>query len=191
MNSIVMPDSRIDRVLHSSDEIAAAVTRLGQDIARDYAGRDLVLVTALKGGAIFLADLCRAIDLPLTIDFMAVSSYGPGAIGSVRITKDLDDPIEGRDVLMVEDIIDTGLTLNYLLKSLRDRQPASLEVCVLFNKPAHRLLDIPLKYKGFDLPDRFVVGYGLDLRERYRNLPFIGLLSAEALSNQDHLSECP
>ena len=171
-----MPDSRIDRVLHSSDEIAAAVTRLGQDIARDYAGRDLVLVTALKGGAIFLADLCRAIDLPLTIDFMAVSSYGPGAIGSVRITKDLDDPIEGRDVLMVEDIIDTGLTLNYLLRVLRQRAPASLAVCTLLDKDVRRFMDPPIEYRGFSVPDRFVVGYGLDLDGLWRNLPYIATL---------------
>ena len=169
------------------------VAELGRSISADYAGKCPGLVGVLKGVLCLMADLLRVIDIPVEVDFLAVSSYSAEARnkGVVRLVKDLEIPINERHVLFVEDVIDTGLTLNYLLKSLRDRQPASLEVCVLFNKPAHRLLDIPLKYKGFDLPDRFVVGYGLDLRERYRNLPFIGLLSAEALSNQDHLSECP
>jgi hypoxanthine phosphoribosyltransferase len=126
------------------------------------------------------------------VDFLAVSSYSNEARnkGVVRLVKDLEIPIHNRHVLFVEDVIDTGLTLNYLLRSLRDRQPASLEVCVLFNKPGRRLIDIPLKYNGFDLPDRFVVGYGLDHQERYRNLPFIGLLKPEAFQNPDHLREC-
>lgn len=183
----------IREVVISEEQLRQRVAELGRSISADYAGKCPVLVGVLKGVLFLMADLLRVIDIPVEVDFLAVSSYSAEARnkGVVRLVKDLEIPINERHVLFVEDVIDTGLTLNYLLKSLRDRQPASLEVCVLFNKPAHRLLDIPLKYKGFDLPDRFVVGYGLDLRERYRNLPFIGLLSAEALSNQDHLSECP
>jgi hypoxanthine phosphoribosyltransferase len=132
-----------------------------------------------------MADLLRAITIPVEVDFMAVSSYTAEARekGVVRLIKDLEAPITGRHVLFVEDIVDTGLTLSYLLRSLRARQPASLEVCVLFNKPKRRLIDIPLKYKGFDLPDRLVVGWGLDYRELYRNLPFVGLLRAEVFQN--------
>lgn len=183
----------IREVVISEEQLRQRVAELGKSISADYAGKCPVLVGVLKGVLFLMADLLRVIDIPVEVDFLAVSSYSAEARnkGVVRLVKDLEIPINERHVLFVEDVIDTGLTLNYLLKSLRDRQPASLEVCVLFNKPAHRLLDIPLKYKGFDLPDRFVVGYGLDLRERYRNLPFIGLLCAEALSNQDHLSECP
>ena len=129
--------------------------------------------------SIFLADLCRRIDLPHTVDFMAVSSYGPGAAGSVRITKDLDDPIEGRDVLMIEDIIDTGLTLNYLLRVLRARKPASLAVCTLLDKDVRRIVDLPIEYRGFAVPDRFVVGYGLDLEGVWRNLPYVATLHDE------------
>ncbi len=183
----------IREVVISEEQLRQRVAELGKSISADYAGKCPVLVGVLKGVLFLMADLLRVIDIPVEVDFLAVSSYSAEARnkGVVRLVKDLEIPINERHVLFVEDVIDTGLTLNYLLKSLRDRQPASLEVCVLFNKPAHRLLDIPLKYKGFDLPDRFVVGYGLDLRERYRNLPFIGMLCAEALSNQDHLSECP
>ncbi|MBN2840025.1 MAG: hypoxanthine phosphoribosyltransferase, partial [Coriobacteriia bacterium] len=128
----------MDRILFSEEQVTEAVARLGREITADYAGRDLALITVLKGGAIFLADLCRAIELPLTLDFMAISAYGPGAAGAVRITKDLDDAIEGRDVLIVEDIIDTGLTLSYLLRVLRQRRPASLAVCTLLDKDARR-----------------------------------------------------
>lgn len=172
----VFPDPRIDGVLLEPSEIQAAVKRLGAEITKDYAGRDLALVTVLRGGVIFLADLCREIDLPLTLDFMAISSYGPGATGSVRITKDLDDPIEGRDLLVVEDIIDTGLTLSYLLRVLKQRQPASLSVCVLLDKDARRIADLPIDYRGFRVPDRFLVGYGLDLGGMWRALPYVATL---------------
>lgn len=176
---VQLSDSRIDRILISAEEIADAVARLGAQITEDYRGRDLVLITVLKGGLVFLADLCRHVDLPHSIDFMAVSSYGPGAAGSVRITKDLDDPIEGRDVLMIEDIIDTGLTLNYLLRVLRARKPASLAVCTLLDKDVRRLMDLPIEYRGFSVPDRFLVGYGLDLEGVWRNLPYVATLHDE------------
>jgi hypoxanthine phosphoribosyltransferase len=177
--TVTLPDDRMERVLLTSDQIAEAVAELGAEIAAQYASRDLALVTVLRGGSIFLADLCRAIDLPLTMDFMAISSYGPGAGGSVRITKDLDDAIEGRDVLVVEDIIDTGLTLNYLLRVLRERRPGSLAVCTLLDKDIRRLVDLPIEYRGFSIPDRFVVGYGLDLSGLWRNLPYIATLKDE------------
>ncbi len=183
----------IREVVISEEEIRRRVAELGRAISNDYAGKCPVLVGVLKGVLFLMADLLRVIEIPVEVDFLAVASYSAEARnkGMVRLIKDLEIPIYGRHVLFVEDVIDTGLTLNYLLNSLRDRQPASLEVCVLFNKPAHRLLDIPLRYKGFDLPDRFVVGYGLDLRERYRNLPFIGLLKPEAVKEQGHLPGCP
>jgi hypoxanthine phosphoribosyltransferase len=154
---------------------------MAEEVSPDYAGRTPLLVGVLKGVVPFMADLLRAITIPVEVDFMAVSSYSPEARegGVVRLIKDLEVPITGRHVLFVEDVVDTGLTLSYLLRSLRARQPASLEVCVLFNKPKRRLIDMPLRYKGFDLPDRLVVGWGLDYRELYRNLPFVGLLKAE------------
>lgn len=173
------PDSRIDRVLLGDQQIAARVRELGAQISADYAGRDLVLVTVLKGGLFFMADLSRSIEMLHTMDFMAVSSYGPGAGGAVRITKDLDETIEGRDVLMVEDIIDTGLTLNYLLRVLRERKPASLAVCTLLDKDVRRLIDLPIEYRGFAVPDRFLVGYGLDLGGVWRNLPYVATLRDE------------
>jgi hypoxanthine phosphoribosyltransferase len=168
----------IQEILHSAEDIHQRVVQIAQAISRDYAGRNPLLVGVLKGVLFFMGDLLREINVPLEIDFMAVSSYSPEARdqGYVRLVKDLELPINTRHVIFVEDVIDTGLTLNYLLQNLHARQPASLEVCVLFNKPDHRLIEIPLKYKGFDLPDRFVVGYGLDYREKYRNLPFLGLL---------------
>ncbi len=171
----------VQDVLITAEEIESKVKELGRAISRDYEGRNPLLVGVLKGVLFFMADLLRAITIPVEVDFMAVSSYSPEARdqGFVRLVKDLELPIAGRHVLFVEDVIDTGLTLNYLLRSLRARNPASLEVCVLFNKPEHRLIEIPLKYKGFDLPDRFVVGYGLDHKERYRNLPCIGLLKPQ------------
>lgn len=174
-----LPDSRIDRILITEDEITGKVRELGEQISSDYAGRDLVLITVLKGGLIFLADLCRAIDITHSMDFMSVSSYGPGVAGSVRITKDLDDSIEGRDVLMIEDIIDTGLTLNYLLRVLRARKPASLAVCTLLDKDVRRIVDLPIEYRGFAIPDRFVIGYGLDLEGVWRNLRYIATLRDE------------
>jgi len=175
----------VREILISEEELQRRVHDIAGEISRDYAGRNPLLVGVLKGVLFFMADLLQALTIPAEIDFIAVSSYSPESRqqGVVRLVKDLEIPIDGRHVLFVEDVIDTGLTLNYILKSLRARQPASLDVCVLFNKPDHRLIDIPLKYKGFDLPDRFVVGYGLDYRERYRNLPFIGLLKPEVFQS--------
>jgi hypoxanthine phosphoribosyltransferase len=170
------PDPRIDEVLLLEHQIADAVTRLGQAIARDYAGRDLALVTILKGGVVFVADLCRAIDIPLTLDFMSISAYRPNVPGVVRIMKDLDDEIGGRDVLVVEDIIDTGLSLGYLLRVLKERRPASLSVCTLMDKDVRRIVDLPIEYCGFSVPDRFLVGYGLDLNGLWRNLPYVATL---------------
>jgi hypoxanthine phosphoribosyltransferase len=171
----------IQEVLISEEEIQRKVNQIGQMISRDYQGRNPLLVGVLKGVLFFMADLLQAVTIPSEIDFIAVANYSAESReeGVVRLVKDLEIPIAGRHVLFVEDVIDTGLTLNYILQNLKARQPASLEVCVLFNKPDHRLIDIPLKYKGFDLPDRFVVGYGLDYKEKYRNLPFLGLLRPE------------
>jgi hypoxanthine phosphoribosyltransferase len=170
-------ESLIDGVFIDEERLRRRVTELGAEIARDYEGKDLVLVTMLKGGFVFLADLSRAIDLPLRVDFMAVSSYGARpAHGRVRITKDLDESVEGASIVVVEDIVDTGLTLNYLLRVLRQRDPASLEVCALLDKDVRRIVDLPVGYTGFRIPDRFVVGYGLDLDERFRNLPYIATL---------------
>jgi len=168
----------VEDILLDTDTVAARVTELGAELVRDYTGRDPVLVSVLKGSLVFLADLMRAMDVPMSIDLMEVSSYGSGteSSGQVRILKDLSKPIEGRDVIVVEDIIDTGLTLNYLLRYLGERHPASIKVCCLLDKPARRLAEIPIDYRGFTIPDRFVIGYGLDYDERYRNLPYIGVL---------------
>jgi hypoxanthine phosphoribosyltransferase len=160
-------------ILYPEAEIQGRVQELGRSIAGDYRGRSPVLVCILKGAVVFLADLFREIDLPLRVDFMSISSYGGGSEatgGVVRILKDLDQDIGGQDVIVVEDIIDTGLTLSYLLATLRARQPASLEVCTLLDKSVRRIAPVDIKYRGFDCPDRFVVGYGLDHGERYRNL---------------------
>jgi hypoxanthine phosphoribosyltransferase len=172
----------ISEILLSSAVIQERVAELGRAISKDYAGANPLLVGVLKGVVFFMADLLRSIRIPVEVDFIAISSYSPETRGQgfVRLVKDLEIPIQGRQILFVEDVIDTGLTLNYILNNLRARQPASLEVCVLFDKSERRLIDIPIKYKGFDLPDRFVVGYGLDHREKYRNLPFVGLLKPEA-----------
>jgi len=173
----------IGRILLAEAEIRQRIGELGDQISQDYAGRKPLLIGVLKGVVFFMTDLLRAITIPVSVDFMAISRYDPQrqAKGSVRLTKDLDEPVEGRHLIFVEDVVDTGLTLSYLLRILRARNPATLEVCVLFNKPAYRLVNIPLKYKGFDLPDRFVVGYGLDYKEVYRNLPFVAELRPEAL----------
>jgi hypoxanthine phosphoribosyltransferase len=161
----------------SEEEIQARVAELGRRITEDHAGREIVLVTVLRGGVFFLADLCRHIELPLRIDFMAVSSYAHGGqTGAVRITKDLDEDIEGATVLVVEDIIDTGMTLNYLLGVLRARGPAAIEIAVLLDRDVRRIVDLPIAYRGFRMPDRFIVGYGLDLRGRYRNLRYLASL---------------
>lgn len=171
----------ISKILFTAEDIQARVLQLGQEIARDYEGCHPLLVGVLKGVFPFMADLLRAITIPVEVDFMAIASYSAKARdqGLVRLQKDLDEPLDGRHVLFVEDVIDTGLTLNYLLRNLKARGPATLKVCTLFDKPQRRLVKIPIQYKGFDLPDRFVVGYGLDYRELYRNLPFVGLLKPE------------
>ena len=173
----------IAEILIPEAEVQAKVRELGREISRDYAGKDLVLISVLRGGFVFLADLCRVITLPVTIDVMAVSSYGPDArpLGVVKILKDLDESVTDREILVVEDVIDTGLTLSYLLRNLEPRAPASLKVCVLLDKPARRIVDLPIAYRGFEVPDKFVVGYGLDYRQRYRNLPYIGILTKEAV----------
>jgi hypoxanthine phosphoribosyltransferase len=175
----------ISQVLLTEEAINQRVRALGDAISQDYAGRNPLLIGVLKGVVPFMADLLRTITIPVEVDFMAVSSYSLESRdqGMVRLVKDLEAPITGRHVVFVEDIIDTGLTLNSLLRTLRARDPASLDVCVLFNKPKRRLIDIPLRYKGFDLPDRLVVGWGLDYREQYRNLPFVGLLKPEVFQN--------
>ncbi|MBX6770245.1 MAG: hypoxanthine phosphoribosyltransferase [Chloroflexi bacterium] len=159
---------------------------MGAEISRDYRGRAVHVVAVLKGSMMIVADLLRALTVPVSVDFIAVSSYGPEAraSGAVRLIKDLDESIAGRHVLVVEDVIDTGLTLNYILGVLRRRQPASLEVATLLDKPAHRLVDLPIRYIGFTLPDRFVVGYGLDFRERFRNLPFIAELREDLIEEE-------
>ncbi len=167
----------IEKLL-GAEEIDQRVRELAARITEDYRGKDPVMVGVLKGAFVMMADLSRYIDLPLEMDFIAVSSYGKetASSGVVRIVKDLDLDIEGRHVLLVEDIVDTGLTLNYLMNTLRTRNPASLEVCVLLNKPEARQVEMEVKYSGFDIPDRFVVGYGLDFAERFRHLPYIGVL---------------
>jgi hypoxanthine phosphoribosyltransferase len=173
----------VAEVLLSEEQIAAKVAELGARISADYAGRELTLVSVLKGSLPFMADLMRRIDVPLRIDLMEVSSYGGTSTessGLVRILKDLSAPIDGRDVLLVEDIIDTGLTLNYLLRYLRGKNPRSITVCALLDKPARRLVEIPIGYVGFEIPDEFVIGYGLDFGEVYRNLRFVGVLRPEA-----------
>ena len=175
--------SDVAEVLLTEEQIAAKVAELGKQISADYAGREVTLVSVLKGSLPFMADLMRRIALPLRIDLMEVSSYGGTSTessGLVRILKDLSAPIDGRDVLLVEDIIDTGLTLNYLLRYLKGKNPNSIKVCTLLDKPARRLVEIPLDYVGFEIPDAFVVGYGLDFGEVYRNLRFVGVLRPEA-----------
>lgn len=173
------PGPAVRRVLLAEEQIRDRVNELGVEIARDYAGRDLVVVTVLRGGFYFLADLTRAIDMPLAIDFMAISSYrgGKGPTGAVRLIKDLDEEITGRHVLLVEDIIDTGLTASYLLRTLEARDPEDLAVCTLLDKTARRIAEgLPIRYRGFEVPDEYLVGYGLDHRQLYRNLRYIAVL---------------
>jgi hypoxanthine phosphoribosyltransferase len=171
-------ESEVGEVLVSADEVQRRVAELGEQISRDYAGRSLLLIGVLKGAVFFLSDLMRFIDIPVEVDFMAVASYGSAtdSSGVVRILKDLDAAIEGRDVLIVEDIVDSGLTLQYLMRNLGSRNPATLEVCALLTKPERRKVDLPTRYVGFEIPNRFVVGYGLDYAERHRNLPFVAVL---------------
>ena len=168
----------IGEVLVQSDELAHRVKQLSERISADYEGRDLLLVGVLKGAFFFLSDLMRGLTVPCEVDFMAVASYGDSTStsGVVRILKDLDAPIEGRDVLIVEDIVDSGLTLSYLLRTLKARGPASLEVCALLTKPERRKVDLPIKYEGFEIPNRFAIGYGLDFDQRFRNLDYVAAL---------------
>ncbi len=172
----------IERIVVSEREIQDKLRELGEQITRDYAGRELLLIGVLKGAFVLMADLSRHIRLPLEVDFMAVASYGAATktSGVVRILKDLDHDVEGRDLLLIEDIVDSGLTLNYLLKNLRGRRPASLEVCALLKKTGIQRVHLDVRYVGFEIPPDFVVGYGLDFSERYRNLPYVGLLRSEA-----------
>ncbi len=178
-----MRDPAIGEILVQADDLQRRVRALGEEVTRDYEGRELLLICVLKGAVFFLSDLMRHIEVPCEVDFMAVASYGSStqSSGVVRILKDLDAPIEGRDVLIVEDIVDSGLTLSYLLRSLSARGPASLEVCALLTKPARREVELPAKYIGFEIPDRFAIGYGLDHAERYRNLPYIATLREDAI----------
>jgi len=179
-------ENDVSEVLITGEEISEKTAELARQITADYKDKDPLLICILKGGLMFLADLTRQIHLPLEIDFMAVSSYGDAteSSGVVRILMDLERNIQGRHVLIVEDIIDTGRTLNYIIHNLRTRGPASIKICTLLNKPARRVLDIPLDYVGFVIPDRFVVGYGLDYGEIYRNLPFVGVLKPELYAEE-------
>ena len=176
-----MNDSAIGEVLVPSEDLQRRIAELGAEISRDYEGRDLVMIGVLKGALLFIADLMRQLTVPCEVDFMAVSSYGSStdSSGVVRILKDLEAPIEGRDVLIVEDIIDSGLTLQYLLRNLRARNPGSLEVCALLTKPARRRVELPIRYVGFEIPNRYVIGYGLDYAQRYRNLSYVAALNEE------------
>jgi hypoxanthine phosphoribosyltransferase len=171
----------VGEILIDEETLAARVAELGAEVSADYQGRDLLLIGVLKGAVFFMADLMRTLTIPCEIDFMAISSYGAqtDSSGVVRILKDLDINIEGRHVLVVEDIIDSGLTLSYLMRNLEAREPASLEVCALLTKPDRREIDVPVRYIGFEIPNRFVIGYGLDFAERYRNLPYVGVLDLE------------
>src|SRR5579884_1883730 len=174
----VESDGAIGEILVPGEDLVRRVRELAAEISRDYAGRDLVLVGVLKGAVFFLSDLMRQLEIPVEVDFMAVASYGSAtkSSGVVRILKDLDASIEGRDVLIVEDIVDSGLTLQYLLRNLAGRNPRSLEVCALLVKPERQKVDLPTRYVGFAIPNRFAIGYGLDHRERYRNLPYVAAL---------------
>jgi len=171
----------VSEILIDEEMLHGRIAELGAQVSEDYRGGDLLLIGVLKGAIFFMADLMRSIDIPCEVDFMAISSYGAGidSSGVVRILKDLDVSIEGRNVLVVEDIIDSGLTLSYLLRNLEAREPASLEVCALLTKPERRENDVTCRYVGFEIPNRFVIGYGLDFAERYRNLPFVGVLRDE------------
>ena len=173
-----MKDPAIGEILVQQDDLAHRVRALGEQISRDYERRSLLLIGVLKGAMFFLADLMRRLEVPCEVDFMAVASYGSqtDSSGVVRILKDLDAPIAGRDVLIVEDIVDSGLTLSYLLRTLNARDPATLEVCALLTKPARREIEMPIRYVGFEIPNRFAIGYGLDFAERYRNLPYVAVL---------------
>ena len=176
-------EAGVGKILIDEQRLQERIRELGRELSQDYAGRELLLVGVLKGAVFFMADLMRNISVPCEIDFMAISSYGAAtdSSGVVRILKDLDINIEGRHVLVVEDIIDSGLTLSYLLRNLESREPASLEICALLTKPDRREIDVPVKYVGFEIPNEFVIGYGLDFAERYRNLPYVGVLHPDLM----------
>ncbi len=173
----------VGEILIDEETLAARVAELGVEVSSDYQGRDLLLIGVLKGAVFFMADLMRHLTVPCEVDFMAISSYGDStdSSGIVRILKDLDINIEGRHVLVVEDIIDSGLTLSYLMRNLESREPATLEVCALLTKPARREIDVKVRYTGFEIPNEFVIGYGLDYAERYRNLPYVAVLDPDAV----------
>ena len=173
----------VGEILVEEDQLRARIAELGEEISTYYDGRDLLLIGVLKGAVFFMADLMRHLTVPCEVDFMAISSYGAStdSSGVVRILKDLDINIEGRNVLVVEDIIDSGLTLSYLVRNLESREPASLEVCALLTKPGRREIDVDVRWVGFEIPNRFVIGYGLDFAERYRNLPYVGVLHDQLL----------
>src|SRR5476649_2003283 len=178
MSQIESLERGVGEVLIDQDRLQSRIRELGRELSTDYAGREVLLVGVLKGAVFFMADLMRSLTIPCEIDFMAISSYGAStdSSGVLRILKDLDINIEGRHVLVIEDIVDSGLTLSYLVRNLESREPASLEVCALLTKPARREIDVAVRYVGFEIPNRFVVGYGLDFAERYRNLPYVGVL---------------
>ena len=173
-----MLEKDIDHILFSEEQLKARVREIAGQIDRDFAGKEPMLISVLRGSFIFMADLMRSITLPCTVDFMAVSSYGAGTTssGQVKITKDLSESIEGRDIIVVEDILDSGNTLSYLLQILQARHPASMKLCTLLDKPDRRIKPVHVDYSGFSIPDEFVVGYGLDFAEKYRNLPYLGVL---------------
>jgi hypoxanthine phosphoribosyltransferase len=181
-------DPAVGQVLVTAEELRRRIGELGAEISRDYEGRDLIMIGVLRGAVLFLADLMRELTVPCEIDFMAVSSYGSetDSSGVVRILKDLDSSIEGRNALIVEDIIDSGLTLQYLMRNLRARNPASVEVCALLTKPERRRVELPIRYVGFEIPNRYVIGYGLDYAQRYRNLDFVAVLN-----DSDHQGQSP
>jgi hypoxanthine phosphoribosyltransferase len=176
-------EEAVGEILIDSDALRSRVAELGEEISAAYEGKDLLLIGVLKGAVFFMADLMRHLTVPCEVDFMAISSYGAAtdSSGIVRILKDLDINIEGRNVLVVEDIIDSGLTLSYLMRNLESREPASLEICALLTKPDRREIDVPVRWIGFEIPNRFVIGYGLDFAERYRNLPYVAVLSDELM----------
>jgi hypoxanthine phosphoribosyltransferase len=172
----------IEKILINDTELKEKVTELGNNISDDYEGLSPVFITVLRGSIIFLCDLIREVKIPISLDFLSVSSYqGQTHTGVVRIIKDLDENIENKHVILIEDIIDTGLTLNYIVGMLRERKPASIKICALLDKKVRRIIDIPIDYKGFEIPDEFVVGYGMDYNQQYRNLPFIGVLKEQIL----------
>ncbi len=178
-------DHGVAEILIDESSLQARIRELGAEISADYEGRDLLLVGVLKGAVFFMADLMRELTVPCEIDFMAISSYGAAtdSSGVVRILKDLDINVADRDVLVVEDIIDSGLTLSYLMRNLRARKPSSLEICALLTKPERREIEVPVRYIGFEIPNRFVIGYGLDFAERYRNLPYVAVLHPDLVPN--------